>query len=100
MIASPYAGDIAKNVAYAHRALEDSLLRREAPLAAHLLYTQVLHDNDPKDRKAGIEATMSWLYRVEGLIVYCDRGVSSGMKAEIRRATQLRIPIEYRFLDR
>ena len=34
---SPYAGDVAANVAYARRCLADSVARGEAPLATHLL---------------------------------------------------------------
>ena len=46
VLESPYAGDVAGNIAYARRALADSLARGEAPIAAHLLHTQVLDDED------------------------------------------------------
>ena len=38
------------HVQYALRCLADSLSRGEAPIASHLLYTQVLDDSDPQAR--------------------------------------------------
>ena len=40
ILESPFAGDVKRNTAYARAALRDSLLRGEAPIASHLLYTQ------------------------------------------------------------
>ncbi len=40
ILESPYAGHVDANVAYARMAMHDSLLRGEAPIASHLLYTQ------------------------------------------------------------
>jgi hypothetical protein len=40
IIESPFAGDVKKNIEYARKCMRDSLLRGEAPLASHLLYTQ------------------------------------------------------------
>jgi len=62
IVESPYKGDIPTNVAYAREALRDSLMRGEAPLASHLLYTQegVLRDEIPEERALGIEAGLSW----------------------------------------
>jgi hypothetical protein len=58
IIESPYAGDVDANLIYARECLRDSLKRGEAPLASHALYTQegVLNDDDPDERKLGIEA--------------------------------------------
>ena len=39
ILESPYAGRVEENVAYARAAVRDSLLRGEAPIASHLLYT-------------------------------------------------------------
>ena len=43
---SPYAGDVEANTEYARRCVRDSLMRGEAPIASHLLYTQpgILHE--------------------------------------------------------
>ena len=49
IVESPYAGDIETNVKYARRCVKDSLMRGEAPIASHLLYTQegILDDTTP-----------------------------------------------------
>ena len=52
IVESPYAGDMEANTEYARDACAtlDSLMRGEAPIASHLLYTQpgILHETfDP-----------------------------------------------------
>jgi hypothetical protein len=67
ILESPYAGDIERNVAYARAAMRDSLLRGEAPIASHLLYTQpgVLDDQVSDERRLGIEAGLVWRVAAE-----------------------------------
>lgn len=98
IIESPYAGDVARNLAYARRALRDSLLRGEAPLASHALYTQpgVLDDLDPADRATGLAAGRSWVAVADAVIVYDDYGISPGMRVSIQIVSALETPIEYR----
>ena len=62
VIESPYAGDTARNEAYARACMADCLMRGEAPFASHLLYTQdgVLDDGDEAQRKLGMEAGFRW----------------------------------------
>jgi hypothetical protein len=91
IIESPFAGDIEGNIAYAKRAVHDCLLRGEAPIASHLLFTQpgVLDDNVPEERALGIEAGLAW-YRVANMIVfYIDRGWSKGMLGAKARANSI-----------
>lgn len=52
-VASPYAGDVARNERYARACMVDSLARGEAPFVPHLLYTQLL---DGVEHKASPEA--------------------------------------------
>lgn len=40
VLESPYAGDIERNTNYARDCMRDSILRGEAPIASHLIYTQ------------------------------------------------------------
>lgn len=108
IIESPYAGDVERNVAYARRCLRDSLLRGEAPIASHLLYTQpgVLDDNDPEERETGILAGLAWYgdtsqppsygRPAEACIVYADLGITDGMMIGIERASKQGIQIEFR----
>lgn len=97
---SPYAGNIELNVKYARLCVRDSLLRGEAPIASHLLYTQegVLDDNIPEERMHGIEAGLAWRNVSEATVVYIDLGVSSGMKYGIAAAEKAGRPVEYRNL--
>jgi len=101
IIESPYAGDVESNLIYLRRCLRDSLMRGEAPYASHALYTQpgVLDDRDPAQRERGISAGWDWMRRADKVAVYCDRGVSDGMRRGIARARDLGLPVEFRFVD-
>ena len=100
IIESPYAGDVAENMAYARACLADSLRRGEAPLASHLLYTQpgVLDDDKADERALGIEAGHAWIACADLVVVYHDLGVSQGMQAGMRRAFDEGKPVEFRRL--
>lgn len=87
IIESPYAGDVQENIEYARQCLLDSLNRGEAPIASHLLHTQVLDDNEPEQRKTGINAGHAWLGVADVLAVYTDLGVSPGMFTAISKVT-------------
>lgn len=98
ILESPYAGNVEDNVAYARACVRDSLLRGEAPIASHLLYTQpgVLDDNEPEDRKLGINAGLAWGRVAELTVVYVDLGVTLGMQHGIHRAKEENRPVEHR----
>lgn len=102
ILESPYAGEtqeeVLKNTLYAQRCLKDSLDRGEAPFASHLLYTQVLDDNNPDERKQGMEAGQVWGKFAEKTVVYCDHGISEGMQEGIDRADEEKRPIEKRYI--
>lgn len=100
ILESPFAGDIEANLTYARACMRDSLLRGEAPQVSHCLYTQpgVLDDTDPRERAHGINAGHAWMREADALVVYTDRGISEGMKAGIRAAEFIRVPVEYRSL--
>ena len=101
ILESPYAGDVEENVAYARACLRDSLLRGEAPIASHLLYTQpgVLNDDIPGERQLGISAGLAWGVAAELTVVYTDYGISRGMRYGIRRAEAEGRTVEYRSLN-
>lgn len=100
ILESPYAGDVEANVAYARAAMRDCLLRGEAPIASHLLYTQpgVLNDDIPEDRTLGIEAGLQWSRVAECAVFYVDRGWSFGMKSALVRHRVDGVPVEIRKL--
>lgn len=100
ILESPYAGDIEANVAYARACVRDSLLRGEAPIASHLLYTQpgILRDDVPGERQHGIDAGLAWRLVAEASVIYTDRGITPGMELGIERALAAGLAVEYRSL--
>jgi hypothetical protein len=80
--------------------LRDSLLRNEAPIASHLLYTQpgVLDDGDPAERQRGIDAGLAWKEVAEATVVYVDYGITRGMQYGIDVARGAGVPVEFRYL--
>lgn len=104
ILESPYAAEtselIQRNVEYARACLKDCLLRGEAPLASHLLYTQegVLNDTIPEERKLGIEAGLAWGKYAVKTVVYTDYEISKGMMQGIARAKDENREIEFRQL--
>ena len=99
IIESPYGGDTAANEAYARRALRDSIERGEAPIASHLLFTQVLDDTDPDQRRKGIRLGLTWAEKGDLTAVYADLGISEGMREGIYHAEVLKRRVEIRYLD-
>lgn len=99
MIESPFAGDVAANSRYARACMMDSLARGEAPLAGHLLWTQVLHDARADERAQGLDCCLSWLFAAELVAVYTDRGVSPGMARAIEAAISTGMPVVWRRLE-
>ncbi len=98
IIESPFAGDIKRNIAYARRAMNDSLKRGEAPFLSHLLYPQVLDDRDPTERRIGIQAGLEWGKFADVTVVYCDLGISPGMEQGIRDAIDKGRPVVKRLI--
>lgn len=100
ILESPYAGDTEANVAYARACVRDSLMRGEAPIASHLLYTQpgILNDADPRDRELGIAAGLAWKLVAHASVVYMDRGLSVGMQSGIDSAIAAGLKVDYRLL--
>ena len=52
-IASPYSGDVERNVAFAKAACRYAMNQGVTPIASHLLYPQMLDDGVPEERKSG-----------------------------------------------
>lgn len=98
IIESPWSGNESVNKAFGRACLRDSLGRGEAPLAGHLLYTQVLLDIKPTERRMGMLSGFAWYEEAETVVVYCDRGISEGMLQGIAVATYYGVPVLYRRL--
>jgi hypothetical protein len=96
IIESPYKGKIHRNKIYARRCMLDSLSRGEAPFLSHLLYTQVLDDNDREQRNQGISAGLAWGEKAESTAVYIDYDISAGMRFGIQTAQKDKRRVEFR----
>ncbi len=102
IIESPYAGNIALNLAYGRAAMRDCLERGEAPYASHLLYTQqgVLRDEDAAERTWGIGAGFHWRRAAHATVFYVDLGVSTGMLHGKRDAQEIAADHEHAIEER
>lgn len=98
ILESPYAVDVTFNVNYARACMRDSLMRGEAPIASHLLYTQdgILDDTIPEQREMGINAGLAWKDVADLHVFYVDLGYSRGMEYAKQYSTKNNIPIEER----
>ena len=93
-ICSPYAGDVLNNERKARRYCQFAVRKRAIPLASHLLYPQILNDDDPGDRQLGLFFGTVLLGKCDECWVF-GATVSSGMATEIAKAKKRGIPIRY-----
>ena len=93
-IISPHAGDIESNVAYPIRCCRMAIEQGCTPIAAHLLYPQILNDQDPGERALGMVLGIKILRHCADVWV-CGSKISDGMEREFREAERLGIPIRY-----
>ena len=93
-VASPYSGDVANNVRFAQDACKAVLNTGAYPYAPHLYLTNILRDEIPEEREAGLRAGLAFLALCEELWVFGSR-ISAGMKGEIEEAKRLGKPIRY-----
>ena len=94
-VCSPYAGDVAGNVARARRYTQQVIAQGHAPFAPHLLYPQCLDDDDPQQREAGIACGLAFLRVCDEVWVF-GSNITAGMRVEIECARQSGIPVIYR----
>ena len=102
ILESPFAGDEQANIDYARLCVRDSLMRGEAPIASHLLYTQptILDDSVPEERQHGIDAGLAWRAVANRSVVYTDRGITRGMEYGIAAAKEAGRTVEYRSIEK
>lgn len=93
-VVSRYAGDIENNVLSAIRYCKFVITQGKMPIAAHLLYPQIVDDNVPAERKIGTMFGIALLEMCDE--VWCfGKELSSGMEREIKEAKRLGKPIKY-----
>lgn len=92
-IASPYKGDMKRNLRKAAKYTAGAIKQGAIPIAPHLFYSAVLDDTDPQERQTGMRIGID-------LLTICDElwafgTPSEGMAREIEIATKLNIPVIY-----
>lgn len=92
-VASKYAGDVESNVAaaigYCRRVIDEGHM----PIASHLLYPQILNDNDPSERDLGLLFGLALLRMCDEVWVFGT--VSPGVAQEIEEAKRLNKRLRY-----
>ena len=91
-IASPYVGDVERNVAFTKEACRYAAAQGCTPVAVHLLYPQFLDDRVPQEREAGLRMGRRVLAVCDEFWL-CGERMSAGMRAEKAEAERLGIPI-------
>ena len=90
-VASPYAGDIEKNTEFAKNACRFVMNQGHAFFCPHLLYPNILDENNHKERQLGLDMGLVMLESCDELWCFGER-ISHGMMAEIEEAEKLGIP--------
>lgn len=92
-IASPYAGDVKKNIEFAKEACQYVITTGNAFFCPHLLYPQFLDDNNAEERKLALDMGKQLLLKCDELWAFGGR-ISQGMFEEIEFARQNGIPVK------
>ena len=91
--ASRYAGDVDANVAAAVTYCRHVIDEGYMPVASHLLYPQILNDNNPEERELGLLFGLSLLAVCDEMWVFGT--VSPVVAQEIEEAKRLKKQIRY-----
>ena len=92
-VASRYAGNVEANVKAATRYCRLVIDRGYMPIASHLLYPQILHDDDPAERELGMLFGLALLRDCDEVWVFGE--VSPGVAREIEEAKRLQKRIRF-----
>jgi hypothetical protein len=93
-ICSPFAGDLELNTIRARRYGRFAVTKNVVPIIPHLMYPQFLEENDPEERKLGMEMGLELLRKCQELWAFGNQ-LSTGMAVEVKKAKQWKIPIRY-----
>jgi hypothetical protein len=92
-VVSKYAGDVETNSAAAVVCCRWVFDAGYMPIASHLLYPQILNDNDPAERNMGLMFGLALLKLCDEVWVFGS--ISSGMAQEIEEAKRLNKKVTY-----
>lgn len=91
-ICSPFAGDIEGNIERAKRYGRFAVSEKVIPIIPHLMYPQFLYEDDPDERKLGIDMGLVLLSKCHEIWVFGET-ISKGMAVEIKKAKKYNIPV-------
>lgn len=86
------AAELKENIRNTRMACTLVSIMNEMPVSSSLMYPQFLNDDDPIDRKKGIDYGICLLESSDELWIVGDR-ITAGMRQEIDAAKELQIPI-------
>ncbi|MDL2254088.1 DUF4406 domain-containing protein [Ruminococcaceae bacterium OttesenSCG-928-I18] len=87
-ISSPFSGDREANIKFARRACLYAICLGYTPIAPHLIYPDIIPDEDPAWRQVGLQMCCDILELCDELWV-CGPCATAGMRAEIERAKEM-----------
>jgi len=90
-VCSPFRGDVEANVRQAERFCRFVYEQQGVPFAPHLLYPRFLDDDDPDERRAGLNMGIEVLKRCDELWAFGEP--TAGMTHEISAAITLGKPV-------
>ena len=93
-VISPYAGAVKANVAAAINYCKYVIAEGYMPVASHLLYPQMLNDDNLEERALGTSFGMALLSGCQEAWVFGGH-ITKGMGAELDECKKLHIPIRY-----
>ncbi len=96
-VCAPYGGTIDDQIRNTTATIRRCRLLYEQgcnPIAPQIYYPRFLDDNDPAERRDGLDAAKDWLKHCDVVYVYGDR-ITPGMCSEIEMAKKLGIPIKH-----
>lgn len=103
IIESPFKASVLytekQNREYLNKCILDCILRGESPYASHKMLVDSLDDDNPEERKLGIEAGFAWAAQADKAVFYIDHGISHGMLMAAYRHGEAGLEIEVRRLE-
>ena len=93
-ICSPFSGDTEYNSNQARKYSRFAYEQNTIPVTPHLLYPQMLNDNNPGERALGTSFGMALLSGCQEAWVFGGH-ITKGMGAELDECKKLHIPIRY-----
>ena len=95
-VISQYAGDTDFNTQVAIQCCRRLIALGKIPIASHLLYPQMLDDDNPNERFLGLAFGLALMPLCDEVYVFTRGGVvSDGMQQEIDEARRLQMRIHY-----